>query len=447
MMTTTFQLHDNPLLSCFTAPTLSSPTATQIVKDLEHWCQNHLTDDILAQHWEAGTFPTNCWSAFKRTCFVGYPLQNYHRLPSHNMPESDRILLPYLLTKTLARFDASFTTAILVQYGLCAASIAICGSNRQKEEWLPKLASLQLCGCFGLTEPQSGSDASQLQTTATKKNGVYVLNGSKRWIGNADMSDVLVIWARNLDLPGHPVMGFVLEKRSQPNPNCIRITKISGKTSLRMVQNANIELVNAICPLPNVLQGNNNSDGRECIGFSQSVGRVLEASRLSVAWIPVGICEGALQRTLNYLQERTAFGSPLTTNQLVQERLVKATSMVASMHLLAERLTLQYHATTSTTNHGNTIGIAQISMIKAYNSWLGRQVVSTCRELMGGNGLVLEYGLASKVCDMEAIHTYEGTYDICTLVAGRALTGHAAIVSGMGVQHKLKKKKSMRSKL
>jgi len=186
------------------------------------------------------------------------------------------------------------------------------------------------------------------------------------------------------------------------------------------------------------------------VGFGQSVARVLEASRISVAWIPVGICQGAIEKTISYVTEREAFGTSLSSNQLVQgrstrksgggcflqvhrltsankyfihsEKLVRATAMVSSMYLLVERVTWDFI-------EGNC-SLPAISMAKAYNTKLGREVVAICRETLGGNGIVLEHGIAAKFCDMESTYTYEGSYDICSLVAGRALTGVSAIKSG-----------------
>ena len=174
------------------------------------------------------------------------------------------------------------------------------------------------------------------------------------------------------------------------------------------------------------------------VGFGASVGRVLEASRISVAWIPVGICMGALEKTLEYVQERQAFQAPLSSYQLTQEKLVRLTSTVASMYLLIERVTQDFAA--------RKCDIASISMVKAHNTRMGREVVSLCREILGGNGIVLDYGIASKFCDMESTYTYEGTYDVCVLVAGRKLTGIAAIKSAEAVKSK-KRKGRLQSKL
>jgi alkylation response protein AidB-like acyl-CoA dehydrogenase len=333
---------------------------------------------------------------------------------------------------TLAGIDASFTTTLLVQYGLCAESILSCGTPSQRRRLLPPLARLEQRGCFCLTEPQSGSDASDLQTVAVPVDGGFRITGSKRWIGNAVGGDVFVVWARNTALPGRPVMGFVVEARDQTSlRRQIVTTKIEGKVSMRMLQNANVEFHDAFCPHHNVMADH--------VGFGASVGRVLEASRVSVAWIPVGIGMGALEKTLEYVTTRHAFQAPLASHQLVQEKLIRATSTVASMYLLIERVTQDFVA--------GRCDVASVSMAKAHNTRMGREVVSLCREMLGGNGIVLEYGIASKFCDMESTYTYEGTYDVCVLVAGRKATGIAAIKSAEGMKRSLKTKGSRRSRL
>eukprot|EP00934_Nitzschia_sp_Nitz4_P007969 Nitzschia sp. Nitz4//scaffold52_size167869//103447//104168//NITZ4_002286-RA/size167869-processed-gene-0.136-mRNA-1//1//CDS//3329554065//7959//frame0 len=169
--------------------------------------------------------------------------------------------------------------------------------------------------------------------------------------------------------------------------------------------------------------------------MNTSVGRVLESSRVSVSWFPVGICQGALDQVIPYVQQRLAFGAPLASNQLIQERLVRATAMVSSMFLLVQRLTRDYME--------GKASVAAVSMVKAYNTKLAREVLAICRETMGGNGIVLDFGLASKFCDIESIYTYEGSYDICSLVAGRDLLGMSAIPSGAAVKHKYQKKSKL----
>jgi alkylation response protein AidB-like acyl-CoA dehydrogenase len=375
----------------------------------------------IARHWEDGTMPSHLIPSFQKCLpdLLGYPIPTEYGGQGYDLMTACQISI------TLAKIDASFTTTILVQYGLAAESILICGNESQKRRLLPGLCSLNQMGCFCLTEPQSGSDASDLRTTAVPDgNGGYHITGQKRWIGNGETADVFVVWARNMGLPDHPVMGFIVERTHQTKPDAIRTSKIEGKISMRMLQNANVDFHNCYCPPENVMDGH--------VGFGQSVGRVLEASRVSVGWIPVGICMGALEKTIDYVKKRDAFGAPISSYQLTQEKLVRATSTVASMYLLVERVTQEYQL--------GQCDIAAISMTKAHTTLAGRTVVALCREILGGNGIVLDFGVASKFCDIESTFTYEGTYDICCLVAGRALTGIAAIKSPAGSKMMEKKR-------
>lgn len=399
----------------------------KLLVDIQSWGVQHV-EPYIARHWEDGTFPSHLLPSFQSH----FPQLLGYTLPLEYGGKGYDLLTSCQISMTLAGVDASFTTTLLVQYGLAAESILLCGTEAQKQRLLPSLANLSKIGCFCLTEPQSGSDASDLRTVAVPieddRGKGFHITGSKRWIGNGESADVFVVWARHIGLPGHPVMGFIVERKHQQqqspyNTNAIQTTNIQGKISMRMLQNANVEFQDAYCPAENVMDGH--------VGFGASVGRVLEASRVSVAWIPVGICMSALDKTIAYVKEREAFGAPLSSYQLTQEKLVRATSTVASMYLLIERVTKEYEL--------GRCDIAAISMAKAHNTRMGREVVALCREVLGGNGIVLEYGVASKFCDMESTFTYEGTYDVCCLVAGRALTGVAAIKSPAGMMKKIKK--------
>lgn len=294
------------------------------------WAEREL-EPLIAQHWEEGTFPPGILESFQRHCpqLLGYPIPQKYGGKGYD------VLTACHISRTLASIDASFTTALLVQYGLCAESILLCGTEEQKQRLLPSLSRLDKIGCFCLTEPQSGSDASDLTTIATQVPGGYQISGSKRWIGNALTSEVFIVWARNISIQGNPIMGFIVQQSQQQNPLAITATKIQGKISMRMVQNANVMFQDAFCPDENVMSDygkwnflgiiklfqkstHNLSHMQQTVGFGRSVARVLEASRVSVAWIPVGICQGALEKTISYIKKRDAFGSTIASNQLVQ---------------------------------------------------------------------------------------------------------------------------------
>lgn len=220
----------------------------RLIESARSWGESEL-EPLIAKHWEEGTFPPGILASFQRSCphLLGYTIPKKYGGAGYDL------LTACHISRTLASIDASFTTALLVQYGLCCESILLCGKEEQKRRILPSLAKLEKTGCFCLTEPQSGSDASDLRTTATKVNNGYRISGSKRWIGNALTSEVFVVWARNSSLKGSPVMGFIVQRSQQTSPLAIQTTKIEGKISMRMVQNANIEFCDAFCPDANVM--------------------------------------------------------------------------------------------------------------------------------------------------------------------------------------------------
>ncbi len=220
----------------------------QLIQNARAWGEKEL-EPLIATHWEEGSFPSGILSSFQRHCpqLLGYPIPTKYGGKGYN------VLTACHISRTLASIDASFTTALLVQYGLCCESILLCGTEEQKQRLLPSLSRLETTGCFCLTEPQSGSDASDLTTIATKVHGGYHISGSKRWIGNALTSEVYVVWARNTSMQGSPVMGFIVQRSQQKNPLAIQTTKIQGKISMRMVQNANVAFRDAFCPDVNTM--------------------------------------------------------------------------------------------------------------------------------------------------------------------------------------------------
>jgi len=225
------------------------------------WAKQEL-EPIIADYWEAGSFPPNAISSFRRNCshLLGFTF------PKCYGGQVDNLLTSCLITMAISAVDASFATTLLVQFGLCAESIILCGTEHQKQKFLSKLRELEHMGCFCLTEPQSGSDASQLQTIAIRTERIvkssagverketgYLITGSKRWIGNALDSEVFIVWAKNMSLPGEPVVGFIVQRSNQESADAIITTKIKGKTSMRILQNADVRFNNAWCPDENVM--------------------------------------------------------------------------------------------------------------------------------------------------------------------------------------------------
>lgn len=307
----------------------------------------------------------------------------------------------------LSRCDASFCTYIMVHGGeLAMKSIDILGSDEQKSYYLPKMNKGELIGCFCLTEPEYGSDASSLKTSAQEDGeGNIIINGQKRWIGNGTHSDVYIVWARSTKTK--EVEGFIVPKGAPG----LTATKIEGKLALRGVQNANITFKDVKIPIANRLPKATN--------FQKGVNQVLLFSRLGVAWSSVGLSIGAYDRAVEYCSQRKQFGKSLTSFQLVQEKLSRMMGNIQASLYLCKR--------TSELFLSGKMTVGKVGLTKAWCTLRGRETVALAREIMGGNGILYENWVMKGFVDAEALYTYEGTYDINMLVAGKELTGIQAI--------------------
>ncbi|UOE42835.1 acyl-CoA dehydrogenase family protein [Agromyces larvae] len=309
----------------------------------------------------------------------------------------------------ISRIDPSCATFVGVHSGLAMNSIAVGGSPEQKAEWLEPMARGELIGAFGLTEPGHGSDTARgLETTATRHTAAdgsdeWVLNGAKRWIGNATFADVVVIWAR--DTADDQVKGFLVR---QPAAG-FTATKIERKQSLRGVQNADIVLDGVIVP---------ESDRLQAINGFRDLAVVLRLTREGVAWQAVGVAVGAYEAALAYAKERVQFGKPIASFQLVQQKLAESIGDITASIAMCVRVSEMLDEDEQKDHHS--------AMAKAYVTKKMREVVARCRELVGGNGIQLDHGVARFFADAEAVYTFEGTYDMNTLIVGRAITGIAA---------------------
>ena len=306
----------------------------------------------------------------------------------------------------LGRVDASVATFIGVQSGLAMNSIAVAGSDEQQQEWLPRMASGELVGAFGLTEPLSGSDSARgLRTTARRDGDTWVLDGEKRWIGNATFADVVVIWAK--DVADGQVKGFLV---TTDTPG-FTATKIEDKIALRGVQNADIVMTGVRVPESRRLQ---HADS------FRATAEVLRLTRTEVAWQAIGIAVGAYEAALDYARSRVQFGKPIAAHQMVQDLLVKSLANITASIALCTQASAMQDAGTGADEHS--------AMAKAFATAKMRETVGWCREVQGGNGIVLEKGVARFFADAEAIYSYEGTREVNTLIVGRAITGQAAFV-------------------
>ncbi|OOP64542.1 acyl-CoA dehydrogenase [Arthrobacter sp. SRS-W-1-2016] len=304
------------------------------------------------------------------------------------------------------RADASIATFMGVHDGLFTGSIEALASREQQEAWLPDVYSLKKIGAFGLTEPLGGSDvAGGTRTTARRDGDNWILNGAKRWIGNATFSDWVVVFAR--DLADNQVKGFLVDT-GLPG---FKASKIENKISLRTVQNADITLENVV--VPDFFKLANANSFRD-------TNKVLKVTRLSVAWQAVGQQLAAFDVARRYAVERMQFGRPLASFQLVQQQLVQILgNTVSSMGMMVRLAQLE------------DAGVAkdeQSALAKAFTTARMRESVALGRGILGGNGIVTDYEMAKIFADAEAIYSYEGTHEINTLVTGRAITGISAIV-------------------
>jgi glutaryl-CoA dehydrogenase len=350
-------------------------------------------------HWARERFPHHLLGPLGKLDVGGLSYTGYG-LPGRTS------LLDGFVTLALARTDPSFATFFGVHSGLAMGSLYLCGSEEQKQAWLPPMHRFEKIGAFGLTEPDVGSAASRgLKTTARREGDEWVLNGEKKWIGNATFADVVVIWAK--DVEDGQVKGFLVEKGTPG----FTPTKIEGKIALRTVQNAHIRLDGCRVPEANRLPGANT--------FADTAA-VLRMTRTSVAWQAVGCSIGAYRRALAYAKQREQFGRPIGGFQLVQDLLVKMLgNITASLCLVAQLSRLQ---------DAEKMTEEQASLAKAFCTTKMRETVGMARELMGGNGILLEYDVGRFVADAEAIHSYEGTREMNTLIVGRAITGLSAFV-------------------
>lgn len=354
---------------------------------------------IVNEYWEKAEFPHEIIDVLHRNGAIGLGF-------AETAPFENSAVFRGWVALELARVDASVSTYVGVQNGLALGAIGVCGSAEQRAEWLPKLASGEVLGAFGLTEPTSGSDSAQgLKTVATRDGDDWILNGSKRWIGNATFSDITVIWAKSAE--DGQVKGFIVPN-STPG---FTATKIEGKQSLRIVQNADITLENVRVPEALRLQNANSF---------KDTARVLRLTRAEVAWAAVGVAVGAYEAALRYTEERVQFGKPLAAHQLIQDLLVKSIGNITASIGLCTRVSQMLDDGEQRDEHS--------ALAKAFATSKMRETVAWCREALGGNGIVLDYDVARFFADAEALYSYEGTREMNTLIVGRAITRQAAFV-------------------
>jgi glutaryl-CoA dehydrogenase len=351
---------------------------------------------IINDYWDRADFPFELVPKLAELHVVGTTIQGY------GCPGMSR-LGAGVVARELARADGSFNTFFGVHSGLAMGTIDLLGSEEQKARWLPPMARLETIGAFGLTEPEHGSDSVSLETTAVRDGDGYVLNGAKRWIGNASFADVVIIWAR--DESGDVGAYLVKKGTAGFDPS----TVIGGKIGKRAVWQAEITLQDVHVPPENKLANAHTF---------KDTNRVLSQTRGGASWECVGHAMACLEAALQYAKDRSQFGRPIAGFQLVQGKLATMAAETTAMQLYCFRLAQLQESGQMTPE--------MASLAKLHNVRKAKLVCSEARDIMGGNGLLTKNHVSRHLTDMEIVDTYEGTDTIQSLIVGRDLTGISA---------------------
>jgi glutaryl-CoA dehydrogenase len=346
----------------------------------------------------------------------------YHRDLVHRLGELDLLtdgvnhpqlsavspLAAGLINMEISRGDGSLGTVIAVQAGLALRTLALHGSPEQLDRWITPLARGEVLGAFALTEPDHGSDSVGLETSARRDPDGWILRGAKKWIGNGASGGITFVWARvdDLNAEDHGKVRCFLVPQDTPG---YRGEVIARKASLRAIHQATIILDDVHLPADAVLPGARTF---------KDAATVLYSTRAGVAWSALGHATACYEAALSYAKQRRQFGQPLAGFQLIQERLTQMLVELTSMQLHCRRI--------ADLDASGALAPTQASLAKYHNTRAARRVASTARDLLGGNGILLDYGVAQHMADIESIHTYEGTESIQALLIGRDITGLSA---------------------
>lgn len=355
---------------------------------------------LATESWIKAEFPFRIIDGFKKLKIVGLTLDKAVG------GQERSFLLEGMIGEEIARTDVSICTFFGVHSGLAMNSIDLCGSDEQRQEFLPPMIRMEKIGAFGLTEPDVGSAASAgLKTTCKRKGDTWTISGQKKWIGNATFADYIIIWARDED--DFQVKGFIVDRET---PGLVT-EKIEDKFALRTVQNALITLKDVKVKEERRLQKANSF---------KDTAAVLRKTRAGVAWQAVGCARGAYEHTLDYAMKREQFGRAIAGFQMTQDLLAQMLSQLTAMQCMVSRL--------SQLQDKGVLTDEQASLAKVFATVSCRQVTSMARELMGGNGILITNNVGRFLADAEALYSYEGTKQINSLIVGRAITGLSAFV-------------------
>jgi len=349
----------------------------------------------IADHWIEGTFPTELIETMGELGFYAPNLDGYD-LP--NVSET-----AYgLLMQELEACDSGLRSMASVQGALVMYPIHAYGSEAQKEEWLPRLRDGEAVGCFGLTEPEHGSNPTGMETRAEAADQGYLLNGTKTWITNSPLAEVALVWARDHSAPDDPVRGFLIET----DRDGVETPHIDEKLSLRASVTGSVELSDVYVPESNVLPGVEGMKGPlSC----------LTQARYGIAWGAVGAARDCFETAREYATDRDQFGKPIASFQLQQEKLAEMATQITTAQLLAHRL--------AELKQRGDLRPEQVSMAKRNNVRMARDQSRIAREMLGGNGITADYSPMRHMANIETVYTYEGTHDIHSLILGHDLTG------------------------
>jgi glutaryl-CoA dehydrogenase len=346
---------------------------------------------LVRDHYRAGSFPLQLIAPMGNLGLFGANLSGY------GLPGVDATSYG-LMMQELERGDSGLRSFVSVQGSLVMYPMLRYGSEAQKERWLPKLASGQAIGCFGLTEPDHGSDPAGMLTHALKQGSDYVLSGVKMWITNGSLADLALVWAK---LDGE-IRAFLVE-RGTPGFSAV---EIAGKLSLRASVTSELVLDQVRIPGENLLPG--------ALGLKSALS-CLNQARYGIAWGAVGAAQACFDEALSYSRERTAFGKPVAAFQLTQAKLADMLTGITQGQLLVHQLARLKEA--------GRLRPEQVSLAKRSNVRMALEVARTARGILGANGISDEYQSMRHLCNLETVETYEGTHEVHTLVLGRDLTG------------------------
>ena len=351
---------------------------------------------VIVQANRDGKFPTQLVPQMAELGFFGANLHGYGCAGMSDVEYG-------LVMQELERGDSGVRSFASVQSALVMYPIRAYGSDAQKEKWLPMLQQGKAIGCFGLTEPQFGSNPGGMLARAAKKGDRYVLNGEKMWITNGSIADVALIWAKCED---DKIRGFLVEKGTPG----FKAWEVHGKQSLRASVTAGLSITDCEIPADSVLPG---------VAGLRGPLSCLDQARYGIGWGAVGAALACYETALRYAKERKQFGNkPIASHQLVQEKLVWIVTEISKAQLLALHM--------GKLKDQNRLQSAQISLLKRNNVWMARETARLAREILGANGIVDDFCIMRHMANIESVYTYEGTHDIHTLIIGQEITGISA---------------------